>query len=175
MPMIWERSRNPYRYSAFRMLGLGPHATDRQVVAQSHELVKKLRAAGKTRADDDVDEHAVGAAARCLRNPRSLIEELLLTHHLRKLPEHRQREKLAKELRQVARPVFSLRTPPLRSRFAVFWFTPVPGRSAVPRPTGEELELPSVGGAEDRELDIVFAGTEFSPSPPATSNSGGRY
>lgn len=156
MPLKWTPARNPYLHHAFGVLRLGPHAPPAAIEQQAKNLAQSLRAGGSVSCGGQpLDEHAIGEAAKSLRDPRSLAEELLLVHPQPKGGGDNV-NKLVKRLREVSQPPPAPLLPALKSAASLAWFVSEPAPELASPPRWAELGLPGPDSSEDRALDIVF-------------------
>jgi hypothetical protein len=151
MPFTWQKGKNPYLFYYYSRLQIGPNTPALQIIQKAQSLTQLLKAAEKDRsaACRDLDEHAVSEAARELRNPRAVAEELLLVHPQPAGEDSSKLKALVEQLRK--RAAFAGERPaiPLREPQAILWFLPAPGCEAVPLPPCDELGLTGTNDPED--------------------------
>lgn len=163
MPLVWKRGKNPYVFTYYGILQLGPHDADpnfraKQVIDRAKAFSKRL-AAGKTveLAGRPVDDHSIQDAKNMLGESDPRAHELLLAHpqpppdgNAKAATQYRDRLIKAAVVPEEAG------LPCLVHPLALLWFTPAPGPATVTPPDWDDFDLGRPGDAEDRAHDIVF-------------------
>lgn len=156
MPLKWERGINPFLFTYFSKLRLGPGRAPNEIIAQATKLAQLVRNGQAVElAGKRLDEHALSEASNLLRNPAALCHELLLVHP--------QNQKETGTLKQTLSGLEQKAVPPgerfaldLVHPFAVYWFLPAPGPEAAPLPAWLDFGFVAPGDEADLALDIVF-------------------
>ncbi|MGH3941994.1 MAG: hypothetical protein ACRDTG_25910 [Pseudonocardiaceae bacterium] len=121
----WRKGENPYRYTAFGVLGFGPEALSRRMVAA---LVKKrlqrVRFGVQTLFGRPLREAEIHDAERRLQDPAQRLLEELCTH--RPHPARVQTDDLAARLAQLRVPASGDSPPIVLDRNALLELVPPP-------------------------------------------------